>query len=272
MELSKESLNQTESSNFIVCPFCQTGFRFSHAESRCPVCWNEFDYTDWPIKEACSPIGKMPRLSLLRKDNNTLFVFYSDFLIGREPGSRVLQLSSPRVSKKHARVFLDNGCWKIESLGNDVIIKRPEQKEDLTISDHQSVELASGDEIYISAFNLTVLIRYMTDCLPPFTRNLNSISRNETFDLDSNCKTETKKSTLKSIIKGIIEVLQLLAMVVLAFIKLIAVADHSLTQLSALGVEHKCALPASWDPIILCVVLVLGGALYWHSRREYWEW
>ena len=106
--------------NIVVCPFCQTGFRIT--EKKCPRCGEKFNSADWPVKEAYLPDGKIARLTVSWGDTNTWSPVATDFFIGREPGLNGLQLNEGHVSKEHAHVYLHNGCWIIESLGNEVIV------------------------------------------------------------------------------------------------------------------------------------------------------
>ena len=78
--------------------------------------------------------------------------------------------------------------------------------------------------------------------------------------------------TLKSIIKGIIEVLQLLAMIALAFVTLIMVDMAIMAILEACGMNFQLAAPICLPALLMYTAPVLGGALDWRSRKEYWEW
>lgn len=78
--------------------------------------------------------------------------------------------------------------------------------------------------------------------------------------------------TLKSIIKGIIEVLQLMAMIALSFITLVMVDMAIMAVLEACGLDFRLAAPACLPVLLMYSAPVLGGVLYWRSRKEYWKW
>ena len=78
--------------------------------------------------------------------------------------------------------------------------------------------------------------------------------------------------TLKSIIKGIIEVFQLLAMIALSFVTLIMVDVAIVAVLEACGMNFQLATPSCLLHLLMYSAPVLGGLLYWRSRKEYWEW
>ena len=78
--------------------------------------------------------------------------------------------------------------------------------------------------------------------------------------------------TLKSIIKGIIEVLQLLAMIALSFVTLVMIDMAIMAVLEACGMNFQLAAPGCLPSLLMYSAPVLGGLLYWRSRKEYWEW
>lgn len=134
--------------SIVVCPYCKNGFRDDAWE--CPVCGKRLD--DWP-REACSPTGQRPRLTLRWTDSkwspNT-----TDFVIGREPGANGLVLDCPSVSREHVHVSLEDGVWTARSLGKEFKINGQKIPEG-------SFALQTDDVIEITPYSLQVSVEYI---------------------------------------------------------------------------------------------------------------
>jgi ABC transport system ATP-binding/permease protein len=130
-----------------VCPFCQQ--HLSDAAERCFSCGEVFTAHDWP-QEAYSAKGMIPHISLSWSDNrwepNT-----SDFIIGREPGFSGLQLSHPTISRKHLRLYIESGEWRIQKLNKSFLLNQQETEDAV---------LAAGDKIILGPVILSVSINY----------------------------------------------------------------------------------------------------------------
>ena len=76
--------------------------------------------------------------------------------------------------------------------------------------------------------------------------------------------------TLKSIFRGICEVLQFVSLLVLSFITILYGTEFVLELLTACGVQH-IHFSAKTLNMLLYLTPVLAGILYWRSRKEYWQ-
>ena len=138
----------------IVCPLCHNGFRDS--ESSCPACGRAFSFKDWPVAEAYSTTGLVPRLTVKWADNSWVPAA-AEFAIGRSPGYNGLTLNDPTISGIHAGIFLDGNSWKIRKV-------KPENNLKINGVDliDDECELFSGDKITIGiSAPLEISIEYV---------------------------------------------------------------------------------------------------------------
>lgn len=136
--------------SIVVCPYCRNGFRDDAGE--CPVCGRRLDYANWP-REACSPTGQRPRLTIQWADNKWS-PDTADFIIGRQPGANGLVIDFPSVSREHVHVRLEDGVWTVRSLGKEFKINGREMPG-------ESFALQTDDVIEITPYSLQVSVEYI---------------------------------------------------------------------------------------------------------------
>lgn len=92
--------------------------------------------------------------------------------------------------------------------------------------------------------------------------------------LDTQRKTfyykEVNMNTLKSVFRGICEALQFVSLLVLSGLTIVCVTEFVLELLTACGVQH-IPFSAKTMEMLLYLIPVLAGILYWRSRKEYWQ-
>lgn len=162
--------------SIIICPFCHKGFRDGLTE--CPACNAVFSHKDWPVPLVSSPESRRPKLFLKWDDNEwSPSPRSTEFFLGREPDSDGLLLNFPTVSRKHARILLnDSGVWCIDSVEKEdgrktsVKIKHAGTSSDSGEDILSETPLSTKDVISIGPLQMEISIDYAPDLIFDSTR------------------------------------------------------------------------------------------------------